>query len=460
MNTKRLLGSFVLGLGLCLALLWALNDSSLPATRAAAPISRSMQSGHTITVCLPSAGACDYADVQAAVDAAAEEDVIEVAAGAYTGVGSRAGSTQTVYISKTVAIRGGYTTTNGFAAPSDPEANPTTLDAQGQGRVLYVTGNVTPTIEGLRITGGDATGAGGVADSGGGVCVVSATVAISDSTIVDNVAMYGGGLYLWRSKVTLIDNTVVSNTGSWVGGGLYAGDSQVTIAGNAVLSNTAETMGGGMLLWSSDATIEANVITHNRVFDGISYSSGGGGVYLEDGCTATLVNNVIAENEVDVQGSGVYVDGSAAYMLHNTIVHNTAHNVTGEGTGVYVNVGVSPTLIVMTNTILANHGTGVYAEAGTSVWLDGVLWHENTIANTDGDGAITVTHAITGAPAFASDGYHLAPGSAAIDHGVDTEVATDIDGDVRLIHLLPDLGADEAVFFWHYLPLVVRQVEG
>jgi hypothetical protein len=470
MNGKHLVISSVLGLGLFLALLWSLNDSPLPTIYVAASQSRSAQTGHVITVCLPSAGACDYADIQTAVDTAADGDVIKVAAGTYTGVSSRAGSTQTVYISKTVTICGGYTTTNGFAEPPDPVANPTKLDAHGQGRVLYITGPstgsaqaITPTIEGLHITGGDATGAGGsVADFGGGVCVISATLTISNSKVSNNVARHGGGLYLGRSEVTLADNAVVSNTGSWVGGGFYVWDSEVTIEGNTILSNTAETMGGGMLLWSSDATIAANVIAHNRAFAGISYSSGGGGVYLEDGCAATLVNNIIAENEVDVQGSGVYVDGSVAHMLHNTIVHNTARNVTGEGTGVYVNVGFSPTVVVMTNTILTNHGTGVYAEAGTSIWLDGVLWYENTIANTTGDGTITVTHAITGTPAFAADAarpYHLAPGSVAIDKGVSTGVTSDIDGDPRPIHLLPDLGADEATLFWFYVPLVVRESE-
>ena len=45
-------------------------------------------------------------------DTDAEPVTIHVAAGTYAGVSARAGVTQTVYISKTVAIRGGYTTAN------------------------------------------------------------------------------------------------------------------------------------------------------------------------------------------------------------------------------------------------------------------------------------------------------------------------------------------------------------
>ncbi len=113
--------------------------------------------------------ACDqvFTNVQAAVDAASGGEEIYVASGVYTDVYTRPRNdivttgvvTQMVYISKSVTIRGGYTTTN-WATPY-PLTQPTTLDAQGQGRVLYITGDISPTIEGLRITGGNAVGLGG-----------------------------------------------------------------------------------------------------------------------------------------------------------------------------------------------------------------------------------------------------------------------------------------------------------
>jgi hypothetical protein len=52
-------------------------------------------------------------------------------------------------------------------------------------------------------------------------------------------------------------------------------------------------------------------------------------------------------------------------------------------------------------------------------------------------------------------GYHIGPGSAAIDRGMDAGVMTDIDGDPRPIGSLPDIGADEARR-WVYLPLLLR----
>ena len=51
--------------------------------------------------------------------------------------------------------------------------------------------------------------------------------------------------------------------------------------------------------------------------------------------------------------------------------------------------------------------------------------------------------------------YHIGPGSAAIDAGVDAGVLTDIDGDPRPIGPSFDIGADEA-WRWVFLPLVLR----
>ena len=94
-----------------------------------------------------------YASVQAAVDAANPGDEIRVAEGAYTGVEARAGITQTVYISKTVTVRGGYISGNWDSA--DPVAHPTRLDAQGQGRVVVIGDSSFALNKNLEYVGGE-----------------------------------------------------------------------------------------------------------------------------------------------------------------------------------------------------------------------------------------------------------------------------------------------------------------
>ena len=142
--------SFCLGLGAVatVALLWLLGGG-FPVVRAQGPDSID-------TYYVAPGGSCGtgispcYASVQAAVDAIDDwDDVIKVASGTYTDVSDRGGTIQVVRIENFGIIRGGYTTTN-WATP-DPVANPTTLDAQGKGRVVSIMGG-RPEISGLRIT--------------------------------------------------------------------------------------------------------------------------------------------------------------------------------------------------------------------------------------------------------------------------------------------------------------------
>jgi hypothetical protein len=141
--------------------------------------------------CTDPAAPC--ATLQHAVDVAGPGDEIRVAGGRYMNIHIRlapagysgpAAITQVVYLGKSLVPRGGYTLT-AFAGPLNPEVYPTTLDAEGQGRVLFMAGVITVTGEGLHVIGGDAAGLKGTGfygyDAEGGVYVATATTVISHS---------------------------------------------------------------------------------------------------------------------------------------------------------------------------------------------------------------------------------------------------------------------------------------
>jgi hypothetical protein len=422
--------------------------------------------------------ACPYTTIQAAVDAATAGDVIKVAAGTYTGVNVRSCNdvtttgvvTQVVYVSKAVTIRGGY---NADFSAWNPDVYSTTLDAQGQGRVIYIVGNISPTIEELHITGGDAAGLGGydyygIYDVGGGVYVMTATATLNSNQIFSNAASYGGGgVYLGYSTGMLDGNIVFNNTVSTGGGGMFLYKGSATLNGNRVISNTSDDLGGGLYLFSTDATLRGNTIAGNVANNfggGVAVSScsptfsgnvvsgnaanTGGGLRLWYS-HSILTNNVIADNRANVVGSGLWMGGSQPRLLHTTIARNTG----GNGSGVLVtDAGATYSTLAMTNTVLVSHTVGISVTVGSTATLESVLWFGNG-TNAGGAGTIAVTNTSTGDPAFAPDGYHLTAGSAAIDKGVSAGVTSDIDGQPRLG--VPDLGADEYLKCV-YLPLVMR----
>jgi uncharacterized repeat protein (TIGR01451 family) len=353
-------------------------------------------------------------------------DEIRVATGIYTEVQARTGITQAVYISKTVTVRGGYTTTDWSA--SNPISYPTTLDAQGQGRVLYIMGNISPTVERLRITGGGAAGLGGGPlgrDAGGGVYVVTATVAISNNQVLSNIADYGGGLYFDNSvNVTLIGNTVISNTvavtgsgsGSYfrdsngallidnlisgnstvrgAGGGLYFDNSaNVTLAGNTIRGNQARPpippggaggSGGGVFFNNSPvATLNDNIISSNK-------ATLGGGLYFRNSPTATLIFNTIRNNEANHLGGGqkhyggaYFLSSDNAMLINNTFSGNSAADTCG---GVTFRSG-SDNALLIGNVVISNSagspGFGGNAAGGglCLIGSNGANFISNTVIN-------------------------------------------------------------------------------
>lgn len=381
-----------------------------------------------------------------------------------------------VCVSKTVTIRGGYNTSFDIW---NPAVNVTTLNAQNLGRGIYITGNISPTIEALSITGGNATGLTGYDyygqyDVGGGVYVMTATATLNNNRIFGNTAPYGGGgvylgysvgqlnsntissnnvnnggagVFLYKGSATLTGNTITSNTSHGNGGGLYLFSTNATIRGNTITGNTTTSYGGGAVVASCNPTFSGNIVSGNTAFKG-------GGLYLWYS-HSNLTNNVIADNQANSAGSGLWIGGSQPQLLHTTIARNTG----GDGSGVFATDDGSGrnSAVTMTNTVLVSQTVGVTATTGSVVTVDGVLWFSNG-TNTGGAGTISVSNAFSGDPTFASDGYHLTVGSAAIDQGVNAGVTTDMDGQPRFG--VPDLGADE---YWApgfpkyiYLPLITR----
>lgn len=406
--------------------------------------------------CTDSASPC--ATVQHAVDTAVSGDEIRIAAGEYTDLYVRQGITQVVYITKTLTLRGGFSLDN-WIIPV-PEYNLSILNAQNKGRVLYITGSISSTIEGLYITGGSAVDGGGAV--GGGLYIVDGSeIRLFRNRIYNNKATQGGGIFLKNNQKEIVSTNIITGNHADESAGLHIEGSLNTLLVdnifrfNQARATTTNHGGGVFCKQSRDLTVIHNNISNNLGNDtgggiqvsacenvllsenliGENTANTGAGIHV-DNSTITLTNNVIIDNRAWIAGSGLYVENSSLQLWHNTIAHNYA----GEGSGIHIN-GTLDTAF-LTNNIIANHAVGIVTTATSRAIINGILWHDNGI-KVSGVGNLTITNEHEGDAAFAEDGYHLTAVSAAIDKCTTPPITTDIDGDLRPMGNGCDFGADE-----------------
>lgn len=339
------------------------------------------------------AGGC-YSSIQAAVNAANDEDTIQVAQGTYH---------ETVVITKSVALEGGW---NSDFTARDWDIYVTTIDAQRADSVIRVEGTVSPTIEGFIITGGDASSSG--LGWGGGILVYysglehGGTTVIRHNVITDNVACRlstcqgeGGGVMVYQSGAIIEYNTVISNVarkggdGGGKGGGIRIGwSSEATLIGNTIVNNTAvfsptglwEGKGGGVCLYGSSVTLTDNEIQGNVA--AVNGTGRGGGVYA----TGDLYDNHILGNTASINGTGygggVYADWVQDFS--NNLLQGNVASRHGDGTGggIYaVQLQHAACNTIVGNT--ATRGGGLYLGEYSNTEMRGNLIAHNQATGVD-----------------------------------------------------------------------------
>lgn len=380
MKPRHLLASLALGTGMILAMLWLLNDAARadPATLYVAP------TGVDVPDCSQPGQPCRT--VQHAVDQATDGDTIKVATGHYNDIHTRTWAvnslypysvTAMVFISKHLAIQGGYTTANWDVA--DPQAHPTILDAENRGRVIYVTQDRDLTVEGLRIVNGVKPDEESDAPAGGGAIGVekynaTGRLVVRDCEMLSNTANTGSGgtVYWWGGGLLIENSRIVSNTAD-DGGGIYARLATVTLTHNLFQGNAAEQSGGGAKLYECSSYIAYNTFQENTTGD----SAGGlfanyGDLLLTHNDFLNNVADDTAEGDGGI-GGGFYgsVSGAGyAYTItHNLFQGNVASlNGDGSGGGVILWANDGGQLVFSHNRVLNNFAATCGLPDG---WTDG-----------------------------------------------------------------------------------------
>jgi len=338
--------------------------------------------------------------------------------------------------------------------------------ASSSGGGLYMKDSNQPILRNNIFSGNVSAG------DGGGLYMYTSSYGVVQGNVISNntASLGGGGIYMWHdTSLNVSNNTIISNTANR-GGGVWVGKFG-TLENNVIANNTSDCNGGGVLLSENYPDLIGNLISGNHAgcdgggvylstvnswsdlrsntIIGNQADTSGGGVYLHISYPV-LDNNLIADNQTNDFGAGLYVKGCTPVLRHNTIARNTG----GDGSGIYVTeyrgTHTYSSTVVLSDTVLVGHVVGITVTHGNTATLEATLWGNGTWANTadwGGNGVIlTGTINLWGDPAFVDPDhgdYHLGPGSAALDAGVDAGVNDDIDGEPRPVAAGYDIGADE-----------------
>jgi len=280
---------------------------------------------------------------------------VHVAAGTYSA--STNGETFPLNINSWVSLVG-----------DGPET--TVLDAEDAAyHVLCCEDVSNVTIDGFKITGGNADGNYTDAESsGGGIYCLSSSPTISNNYIMLNYAAEDGGA-IWcssGSSPTIEGNSISFNSAESEGGAICCYDnSSPNILNNVISCNMAEGdhgSGGGIHCeHECSPTVSYNTINGNSAWIGA-------GMAFKEGCSPTISYNTIQTNSAtprgglipSSQGGGIYVSGGSPTISHNTIAYNTVDGTFASGGGIYC-LQSSPRIhnnLIASNTVEASIGQG------------------------------------------------------------------------------------------------------
>jgi len=240
-------------------------------------------------------------------------------------------------LTETIAIRGGYDACQGTLTET-----PSVVNGNDLNPVFNISGGnpgqrVTIILSRLAFKNGRADGSGRA--GGLNLSSVSTSFFLRELSISNNTGVKGGGLYINLLDDTGLEvsGTLIFNNSGTNGGGVYCEQ-----AGEA-----------RSLLFQAD-----NAISFNQAISGVAGNGNGGGVYLTNGCSASLnsgdalfgsVEGIVG-NQASNHGGGVFISNGAFLRLNQrevpgdgvsiaTIAENIADadfDGSGNGGGIYL----------------------------------------------------------------------------------------------------------------------------
>jgi hypothetical protein len=246
-----------------------------------------------------------YTDLQDPLATVNPGDEIRVAQGTYRP----AVSDRTVSFALVDGVRmtGGYAT--GGSAGPDPALYPTVLSGDlagddgpefannGENSYHVVTGDgvgAGTVLDGFTVTAGNADDQERRETSGGGISLSRSSPTIIHTTVSNNqAALNGGGIEMSRSDASIVNSVVSDNSAGW-GGGIETSGGSPSIWNSVVSRNTALGGGGGIHFNGDSASIGAPSVVNSVIADNTAPYAGG--VVAERYTQMEMVNSIVWAN--------------------------------------------------------------------------------------------------------------------------------------------------------------------
>ena len=279
---------------------------------------------------------CDFATIQAAIDAAQPNDVVLVRAGIY--------DENINFLGKSIAVA------------SEEGAGSTTIQGDGSDSVVTFASGETRSslLQGFTITGGFAS------FDGGGIRIDDSSPTVAHNVVSDNIACSGAGIAIGFGSPLIYRNEILRNrlggcSGGRGGGIAIRGAAVAEIVDNLIAGNTSSSGAGIDLFAAGDPTIRGNIIRGNTA------TGEGGGLSLVNRSDVLIVQNLIYDN-LAPRGGGVFWSvpsrNRGPRLVHNTIVDN----ISPRGSALFASGFQDQTVLVSNLLVGRLHQSAVYCE--------------------------------------------------------------------------------------------------
>jgi hypothetical protein len=173
-----------------------------------------------------------------------------------------------------------------------PGADRLTIDADGAGNVLNVSGSASGSdFSGLKLSGA----------TGYGLSQTAAHVQLEAVEIAEN----GGGIYVVAGSVTARNTTIADNTGQGVElNSTSSSFTNSTISGN----QSSGSVGGISTIWGGVTLVNVTVTNNRAQKNSTTGLTGVGGIYAGNATSVVLHNSIVAENYAGQIGSDIHAD--------------------------------------------------------------------------------------------------------------------------------------------------------